>query len=126
MRTAGDEAFDAVETLLASPVEGWPVLIVASSATDKSRVAKLLADRPDALVAMFHPPDVKSVTEAVRAMADAAGVRLTGELAERIARGAGWTRAWRAARSRSSRSTSTPAPRPRAPPTPPRSMRSAR
>ena len=89
VRTAGDEAFDAVETLLASPVEGWPVLIVASSATDKSRVAKLLADRPDALVAMLHPPDVKSVTEAVRAMADAAGVRLTGELAERIARGAG-------------------------------------
>jgi len=89
VRTAGDEAYDAVETLLASPVDGWPVLIVASSATDKSRVAKLLGDRPDALVAMFHPPDVKSVTEAVRVMADAAGVRLTGELAERIARGTG-------------------------------------
>jgi hypothetical protein len=43
VRTAGDETFDAVETLLASPVDGWPVLIVATSATDKSRVAKLLA-----------------------------------------------------------------------------------
>jgi DNA polymerase-3 subunit delta len=87
VRTAGDEAHDAVETLLASPVEGWPVLIVASSATDKSRIAKLLGDRPDALVAMFHPPDLSSVTAAVRSMADAAGVKLGGDLAERIARG---------------------------------------
>lgn len=86
VRMAGDEGYDAIETLLQSPVDGWPVLIVATSATDKSRVAKLLADRPDALVAMFHPPDLRSVTEAVRVMADAAGVRLGGDLAERIAR----------------------------------------
>ena len=45
VRTAGDEACEAVETLLASPVEPCPVLIVASSATDKSRIAKLLGDR---------------------------------------------------------------------------------
>ena len=86
VRTAGDEAFDAVETLLASPVDGWPVLIVATSATDKSRIAKLLGDRPDSLIAMFYPPDVRSVTETVRGMADSVGLRLTGELAERIAR----------------------------------------
>lgn len=86
VRTAGDEAHDAVETLLASPVEGWPVLIVATSATDKSRIAKLLADRGDALVGMFHPPDLRAVVEGVRDMAGAAGLRMTGELAERIAR----------------------------------------
>jgi DNA polymerase-3 subunit delta len=86
VRTAGDEAFEAVETLLASPVDGWPVLIVATSATDKSRIAKLLENRPDALVTMFHPPDVRSVTEAVRGMGDAVGVRITGDLAERIAK----------------------------------------
>lgn len=86
VRTSGDEAHDAVETLMASDVAGWPVLIVATSATDKSRIAKLLADRPDALVTMFHPPDVRSVAESVRMMGDAAGLRLTGELAERIAR----------------------------------------
>lgn len=86
VRTAGDEAFDAVETLLASPVDGWPVLIVASSATDKSRLAKLLGDRADALVGMFHPPDLRSVVDAVRDMAGAAGLRITGDLAERIAR----------------------------------------
>ena len=86
VRTAGDEACEAVETLLASPVEPCPVLIVATSATDKSRVAKLLADRKDAVVAMFHPPDLGAVAGAVRSLADAAGVRLDGAMAERIAK----------------------------------------
>ena len=86
VRSTGDEVYDAVETLLASPVDGWPVLIVATSATDKSRVAKLLADRPDALVTMFHPPELRSVADSVRTWAGAAGVTLTQALAERIAR----------------------------------------
>jgi DNA polymerase-3 subunit delta len=88
VRCAGDEAYDAVETLLASPIKGWPVFILASSATDKSRIAKLLADRADALVTMFHQPDIRSVTLAVREMGDPVGLQLTDELAERIARGA--------------------------------------
>jgi DNA polymerase-3 subunit delta len=88
VRCSGDEIHDAVETLLASPIKGWPVFILAASATDKSRVAKLLADRPDALVTMFHPPDLRSVTLAVREMADPVGLLLTDELAERIARSA--------------------------------------
>jgi len=89
VRCAGDEAHDAVETLLASPVKGWPVFILATSATDKSRIAKLLGDRPDALVAMFHPPDIRAVTLAVREMAGPAGLKLNDDLAERIARAAG-------------------------------------
>lgn len=88
VRCAGDEVFDAVEALIASPVAGWPVLIVASGASDKSRVAKLLADRPDALMAMFHPADVKAVAQTVRTMADGLGVRLGDDLAQRIARNA--------------------------------------
>lgn len=88
IRCSGDEIHDAVETLLASPIKGWPVFILATSATDKSRIAKLLVDRPDALVTMFHPPDLRSVTLAVREMADPVGLLLTDELAERIARGA--------------------------------------
>lgn len=89
VRTAGDEVLEAVETLLQSPVEPCPVLIVASSASDKSRVAKLLADRADSLVAIFHPPDLPAIAAAVRRMGDAAGVRLDTALAERIARGCG-------------------------------------
>ena len=86
---AGDEALDAIAGLIADTVPGWPVLIVASGATDKSRVAKLLTDRDDALVAIFYPPDLKTVAEAVRNTADAVGLRLTGPLAEQIALAAG-------------------------------------
>jgi DNA polymerase-3 subunit delta len=89
VRAQGDEAHDAVEVLLSGEVEPCPVLIVAAGASDKSRTAKLLADRPDAFVAMFHPPDLKSVAGSVRAMADAAGLRIGGDLAERIARACG-------------------------------------
>ncbi len=89
VRAQGDEAHDAVDVLLAGDVEPCPVLIVATGATDKSRTAKLLANRPDALVAMFYPPDLRSVTGSVRGMADAAGLRIGSDLAERIARAAG-------------------------------------
>lgn len=89
VRAQGDEAHDAVQILLESPVDGCPVVIVATGATDKSRTAKLLSARPDALVAMFYPPDLGAATGAVRTMANAAGLKMGSEIAERIARGAG-------------------------------------
>ncbi|MEW9854574.1 DNA polymerase III subunit delta [Novosphingobium sp. M1R2S20] len=89
VRASGDDAHDAVANLIAGDVEPCPVLIVATGATDKSRTAKLLAARDDALVAMFHPPDLGAITAVVRAEAGAAGLRLGSELAERIARGSG-------------------------------------
>jgi DNA polymerase-3 subunit delta len=94
VRASGDEAHDAVKIYLevidAGEAEGaCPVLIVAASATDKARTAKLLEARGDGLVAMFYQPDLKTVTEEVRRMADAAGLRLGGDLAERVARAAG-------------------------------------
>jgi DNA polymerase-3 subunit delta len=91
-RVSGDEAHDALKALIetgdAGAGDAAPVLVVATSATDKSRTAKLLEKRPDALVTMFYPPDLGSVAGSVRAMADAAGLRLGGDLAERIARAA--------------------------------------
>ncbi len=89
VRAAGDEAYEALEILLSGDVEPCPVLVVASSATDKSRTAKLLEGRKDALVAMFYLPELRTITEAVRGMASAAGLRIDGAIAERIARGAG-------------------------------------
>lgn len=89
VRATGDDAHDAVAILLESPVEGWPVLIVASSATDKSRIAKLLDNRSEALVAMFYQPDLKAVADAIRDMGGAVGVTLNHSLAERIARATG-------------------------------------
>lgn len=89
VQASGDDAHDAVRILLEGEGEACPVLIMASGATDKSRIAKLLADRDDALVAVFYPPDLPAVAAAVRQMGDAAGVRLGGDLAERIARACG-------------------------------------
>lgn len=89
IRAQGDEAHDAVEVLLGNAVEACPVLIVATGATDKSRTAKLLADRPDGLVAMFYAPDLGTVSAAVRTMANGAGLKMGSELAERIARASG-------------------------------------
>ena len=89
VRVQGDDAHDAVANHIAAEVPGCPVLIVATGATDKSRTAKLLADRPDALVTMFHPPDLDDIARAVRAMADAAGLGFDSGIAQRIAQGAG-------------------------------------
>ena len=92
IRANGEDALEAlrvlIETADAGAGEACPVVVVASGASDKSRTAKLLEKRKDALVAMFYPPDLQSVTRSVRALADGAGVRLGGDLAERIARGA--------------------------------------
>src|SRR5690606_39658109 len=88
VRAAGDEAHDAVKTFLevieSGEAEGaCPVLIVATSATDKSRTAKLLESRGNGLVAMFHPPDLKSVTDEVVRMAGAAELAMNNELRDR-------------------------------------------
>ena len=92
IRANGEEAMEALRVLTETADfgagEACPIIVVATSATDKSRTAKLLEKRKDALVAMFYAPDLMSVTKSVRALADAAGVRLGGDLAERIARAA--------------------------------------
>lgn len=85
VRCSGDEAHDAVEILIGGDVPPCPVIIQAANATDKSRTAKLLEKREDALVAMFYPPDLASVSMSVRTLGDAAGVTIDGELAQRIA-----------------------------------------
>jgi DNA polymerase-3 subunit delta len=93
VRASGDEAHDALANHLAAIDAGegdaCPVLVVATSATDKSRTAKLLEKRGDALVAMFWPPDLGHVRDAVRTMGDELGLRLSGDMAERVARAAG-------------------------------------
>jgi DNA polymerase-3 subunit delta len=92
-RVSGDEAHDAIANHLAAIDAGegepCPVLVIASSSTDKSRTAKLLEKRADALVAMFWPPDLSHVRDAVRTMGDELGLKLSGDMAERIARAAG-------------------------------------
>jgi len=94
VRVSGEDAHDALASFCEIADRGeadnaWPVFVVASGATDKSRSAKLLLNRPDAIVAMFYPPDIKTLAQEVGAMAGAAGLRLGGDLTERIARASG-------------------------------------
>lgn len=89
VRASGEEAHDALELMLSSDVEICPVLIVASGATDKSRTAKLIADRRDALVGMFYPPDLAAIGHTVRAFGDEVGLKMDAAMAQRIASAAG-------------------------------------
>ena len=89
VRCSGDEAYEAVELLVTGDVAPCPVIIQAANATDKSKTAKLLEKRDDGLVAMFYPPDLRSVTGTVRALGNAAGVVMNDELAQRIASSVG-------------------------------------
>ena len=94
VRASGDEAHDAVKNLLetfdAGEGEGaCPVIVVATSSTDKARTAKLLEKRGDGLVAMFYPPDLRSVAHEVRQMCGPLGLNVTDPICERFARAAG-------------------------------------
>ncbi len=89
VRAAGEEAHDALELMMSSDVEICPVLIVASGATDKSRTAKLIADRRDALVGMFYPPDLAAIGQAVRDFGGEFGLKMDAAMAQRIATAAG-------------------------------------
>lgn len=93
VRATGDEAHDALANHVASIDAGegraCPVLVVATSATDKSRTAKLLEKRGDALVGMFYPPDLAQLRETIRTAGEERGLRMSGQIAERIARATG-------------------------------------
>ncbi|ANY18879.1 DNA polymerase III subunit delta [Tsuneonella dongtanensis] len=94
VRASGEEAHDALANHLAAIDAGegqaCPVLIVATAATDKSRTAKLLDGRGDALVAMFYPPDLGQLRDAIRTAGEERGLRMSGPIAERIARATGF------------------------------------
>jgi len=86
VRASGDEVAEAAEILVAGTAPACPVLIAAPGATEKSRTARLFAERDDALMAVFWPPDARSVAATVRELADRAGLRIDAALAEQIAR----------------------------------------
>ncbi len=92
VRSAGEEATAAVENLLDQQVDGCPVIILVPGATDKSKLAKLLAPRQDAIMAVFWPPDLAAMAGQVRQLADANGLRMDSAVAERIAKATGMDR----------------------------------
>jgi len=92
VRATGEEAHDALKLHLEAEGEACPVLVVATSATDKSRTAKLIAGAKGTLVAMFYPPNLVDMANTVRDLAGPAGLRLDGALAQSIARASGLDR----------------------------------
>lgn len=92
VRATGEEAHDALKLHLEAEGEACPVLVVATNATDKSRSAKLVAGAKGTLVAMFYPPNLGDMANTVRDLADREGLRLGGDLAQRIARASGLDR----------------------------------
>ncbi len=92
VRANGEEAHDALKIHFEAEGEACPVLVIATSATDKSRTAKLVAAAGGTLVAMFYPPNLADMANTVRDLADKAGLRLGGDLAQRIARASGLDR----------------------------------
>ena len=55
VRANGEEAHDALKLHFEAEGQACPVLVVATSATDKSRSAKLVAGAKGTMVAMFYP-----------------------------------------------------------------------
>ncbi len=92
VRATGEEAHDALKLHFEADGDACPVLVVATSATDKSRTAKLVAGANGTLVAMFYPPNLADMANTVRDLADRHGMRLGGDLAQRIARASGLDR----------------------------------
>ncbi|QZH76202.1 MAG: DNA polymerase III subunit delta [Erythrobacter sp.] len=93
-RVSGEDAQAAVASWCeladrGEMAQGWPIFIVATSATDKARTAAPLLKRADALVAMFYPPDMTDLVADVRARGYRLGLRVDVSLAETIAHAAG-------------------------------------
>ena len=90
---AGEESVAAVEALLTAPQAGNPVVIVAGAIKATSKLAKLCLDHPAALAFASYAPDDKDAAQIVTGLARERGLRLTPDLARRIAEAAGNDRA---------------------------------
>lgn len=90
---AGEESVAAVEALLTASQAGNPVVIIAGAIKATSKLAKLCLDHPAALAYASYAPDDKDAVQIVAALARERGLRLTPDLARRIAEAAGNDRA---------------------------------
>lgn len=89
VRASDAEVHRALDLHLGAEGEACPVLIIAGGATDKSRSAKLLDGRKDAMVGMFYVPELRDIAQSIRRMGEAAGLRMSADIAERLARASG-------------------------------------
>ncbi len=90
---AGEESVSAIEALLQASQAGNPVIAIAGAIKASSKLAKLCLDSPAAMAFASYAPDEREAGQIATAQARELGLRLSPELARRIAELAGNDRA---------------------------------
>jgi len=89
----GEESVAAIDALLTAPQAGNPVVAIAGAIKATSKLAKLCGDHPAALACINYAPDDRNAAQIVMGLARERGLRLTPDLARRIAENAANDRA---------------------------------
>jgi DNA polymerase-3 subunit delta len=90
---AGDEIADAAQALLEAPAAGNPVVVVAGALRRESKLLKLAVASPAVLAFASYLPEGVEADRLAAAMAREAGLRLGGDVAQRLAGATGGDRA---------------------------------
>jgi DNA polymerase-3 subunit delta len=85
MSGGGDEVMAAATALLEAPAAGNPVVIIGSGITAKSKIAKLAATHPAAMLVISWPPDMRDAGRLVNDFAAPLGLELDPKVAQAIA-----------------------------------------
>ncbi|MEO1046131.1 MAG: DNA polymerase III subunit delta [Pseudomonadota bacterium] len=89
VRGQGEDCFAAIQGLLEAEIVANICIAQIGGITDRSRTAKLVADDDRALGCISYIPNLANVAATVREMAEARGLAMPREIAEKIA---GYTR----------------------------------
>tara|TARA_R110000782_G_scaffold268689_1_gene365515 strand:+ start:51043 stop:52068 length:1026 start_codon:yes stop_codon:yes gene_type:complete len=90
---AGEESVPAITALLEASQAGNPVVALAGPIRNTSKLAKLCLDHPAAMAFASYAPDEREAAQIAQAQARELGLRLSSDLARRIADVAGNDRA---------------------------------
>lgn len=82
---AGEESVAAIEALLQAAQAGNPVIAISGAIKNSSKLAKLCLDNPAALAFASYAPDEREAAQIGQAIARELGLRLSTDLARRIA-----------------------------------------
>lgn len=90
---AGEESVPAVEALLSAAQAGNPAIVLAGGIRNTSKLAKLCLDHPAAMAFASYAPDEREAAQLAATQARELGLRLSPDLARRIAELSGNDRA---------------------------------
>ena len=90
---AGDESFEAFQTLLAADRAGNPVVALAPGVRSTAKIVKLALDSPKAMAFACYAPSAADAEQIAVRLAHEQGLRTSGGVGRRIAEAAGGDRA---------------------------------